>query len=139
MAAPGYGRPATTNGRVRFRGDEARHATSLGVVLTDPVDLPAVLPEDVTRSGETSRVVPDDVDEGGGLCRLEPAVDAVSDHHMRDWPMVWRERPGYHVRLCSHGIGHPDPDDIVDLQAIGGVSARHRCDGCCIAPLRKPG
>ncbi|MGY1844354.1 hypothetical protein [Modestobacter sp. SYSU DS0875] len=55
---------------------------------------------------------------------------------MREWPRVWRADRGYHVRLCPHRLGHPDPDDVVDLQALGGVSARHHCDGCCIAPLR---
>ena len=59
-----------------------------------------------------------------------------SDHHMRTWPTVWRPAYGYADRICPHGIGHPDPDDVVALQAVGGASAEHACDGCCIAPLR---
>ena len=59
-----------------------------------------------------------------------------SNHHMRTWPKVWREFYGYSDRMCSHGIGHPDPDDVVHLQGLGEVSTEHACDGCCIAPLR---
>lgn len=46
-----------------------------------------------------------------------------SDHHMRGWPLNWRDDWGIMERICPHGIGHPDPDDIGD-----GV---HSCDGCC--------
>ena len=55
---------------------------------------------------------------------------------MRNWPKVWRPYYGYFDRLCPHDIGHPDPDDVIDLQAVGGICADHVCDGCCIAPLR---
>jgi hypothetical protein len=30
-------------------------------------------------------------------------------------------------RICEHGIGHPDPDQIMRDEA-GWV---HGCDGCC--------
>ena len=59
-----------------------------------------------------------------------------SNHHMRTWPKVWRELYGYSDRMCSHGVGHPDPDDVVHLQGLGEVNTEHACDGCCIAPLR---
>ena len=58
-----------------------------------------------------------------------------SKHHMRTWPKVWREFYGYSDRMCSHGVGHPDPDDVVHLQALGEAWTEHACDGCCIAPL----
>jgi hypothetical protein len=32
---------------------------------------------------------------------------------------------GIMERICEHGIGHPDPDGILD----DGV---HGCDGCCV-------
>jgi hypothetical protein len=69
--------------------------------------------------------------EGHGCSAHHP-----SQHHMRDWPKVWRPYYGYSDRLCPHGVGHPDPDDIIDLQAAGGVSSAHSCDGCCLAPPR---
>jgi hypothetical protein len=33
-------------------------------------------------------------------------------------------------RICSHGIGHPDPDDISIIN--GKDDGAHNCDGCCI-------
>ncbi len=67
---------------------------------------------------------------GRGCSRHHP-----SEHHMRTWPKVWREYYGYSDRMCSHGFGHPDPDDVVHLQGVREVVTAHPCDGCCIAPL----
>ena len=51
-----------------------------------------------------------------------------SSHHMRSFPQNWREDRQIMERVCSHGVGHPDPDEI-DLNVKGrGV---HGCDGCC--------
>lgn len=47
-----------------------------------------------------------------------------SDHHMRTWVQHWREDRGIMERICKHGIGHPDPDEISD-------DTVHGCDGCC--------
>ncbi len=55
-----------------------------------------------------------------------------SDHHMLTWPQNWRGDKGMMERLCHHGIGHPDPDDLkVRTTSSAGV---HGCDGCCAAP-----
>jgi hypothetical protein len=80
----------------------------------------------------TSITDPDDhaACEGRGCSRDHPSA-----HHMQTWPLVWRRYYGYCDRICPHGIGHPDPDDVVGLQSVGGASAAHSCDGCCIAPL----
>jgi hypothetical protein len=51
-----------------------------------------------------------------------------SDHHMRKMRQHWRGDRGIMERLCSHGIGHPDPDDPTD-------DTVHGCDGCCRPPL----
>lgn len=55
-----------------------------------------------------------------------------SDHSMRDFPTHWRADRGVMERICPHGIGHPDPDDLAHLERTGrkgeGV---HGCDGCC--------
>ncbi len=54
-----------------------------------------------------------------------------SDHHMKDWPQNWRPDRGIMERLCSHGVGHPDPDDPAmkfDYERI------HGCDMCCHDP-----
>jgi hypothetical protein len=56
-----------------------------------------------------------------------------SEHHMRNWPLVWRDDRGIFERTCPHGIGHPDPDSLrraveYDEDTYAGV---HGCDGCC--------
>jgi len=63
-------------------------------------------------------------------------VHNPSEHHMRDWPQIWRsDWGGFMERACPHGIGHPDPDDLRVRTAPGmGV---HGCDGCCRKPDRE--
>jgi hypothetical protein len=65
------------------------------------------------------------------------SIHHPSDHHMRDWPMVWRDFHMYFERQCSHGIGHPDPDDMAYQRALNGrddLIGVHGCDGCCFRP-----
>jgi len=53
-----------------------------------------------------------------------------TDHHMRSFKQFYRFGRGIMERICSHGVGHPDPDDIrIINKADDGV---HDCDGCCI-------
>ena len=47
-----------------------------------------------------------------------------SNHHMAEWPQAWREDRYLMERICPHGIGHPDPDDL-------NPDITHGCDGCC--------
>lgn len=47
-----------------------------------------------------------------------------SDHVMRDFPTHWRVDRGFMERICTHGVGHPDPDDPF-------ADPVHGCDGCC--------
>ncbi len=70
---------------------------------------------------------------GRACCIHEP-----SDHSMRDFPRYWREDRGIMERICPHGIGHPDPDDIAwQVMAFAQEGrdptglAVHGCDGCC--------
>jgi hypothetical protein len=51
-----------------------------------------------------------------------------TDHQMRSWPLHWRADRGILERTCTHGIGHPDPDQTL---SDGGI---HGCDGCCHTP-----
>ena len=50
---------------------------------------------------------------------------------MSTWPKVRRES-GLIERKCPHGIGHPDPDSVAEMEATGrkGYDV-HGCDGCC--------
>ena len=50
-----------------------------------------------------------------------------SNHHMRAWKQHWRSDIGIMERLCEHGVGHPDPDEMF----TDGI---HGCDGCCYDP-----
>lgn len=45
-------------------------------------------------------------------------------HSMSGFPQRWRNDRGFMERICLHGIGHPDPDDII-------MDRTHGCDGCC--------
>lgn len=55
-----------------------------------------------------------------------------SDHKMRDWPLNWRGDRGLMERICPHGIGHPDPDDLAYQDPDGSKAIGvHGCDGCC--------
>jgi hypothetical protein len=71
-------------------------------------------------------------------CRLDHCcIHNPSDHHMRDWPRVWRSDRQMMERTCVHGIGHPDPDHMAyALTKPGRVgeyeSGVHGCDGCCL-------
>ena len=47
-----------------------------------------------------------------------------SDHHMKAWPQTWRGDRRLMERICPHGVGHPDPDDL-------NPDTVHGCDGCC--------
>lgn len=56
-----------------------------------------------------------------------------SDHNMRSFPTYWRADRGIMERICPHGVGHPDPDDLVfqDAHFPNRAAGVHGCDGCC--------
>lgn len=71
-------------------------------------------------------------------------VHRPSDHHMRDWPINYRADKGVSERICPHGVGHDDPDDVdyqlYNFRKSGGdpkhekYIGSHGCDGCCLPP-----
>jgi hypothetical protein len=65
-------------------------------------------------------------------------LHSPSAHHMVTWPTLFRADLGIMERICPHGIGHPDPDDLAFHVSLGhdwlGV---HGCDGCCVPPESK--
>ena len=67
-------------------------------------------------------------DQCAGHCPLH----SPSDHHMTAWRLLWRDDWGLFERICEHGVGHPDPDDVAFKRSRRregfGV---HGCDGCC--------
>lgn len=66
-------------------------------------------------------------------CEGHPCVvHHPSEHHMRGWQLNWRGDRDLMERLCPHGVGHPDPDDMTYQRSIGqGWQGVHGCDGCC--------
>lgn len=59
-------------------------------------------------------------------------VHNPSDHHMRTWPLNWRDDRGMMERVCPHFIGHPDPDDMAyHREVVRKDLGVHGCDGCC--------
>lgn len=77
--------------------------------------------------------------DGNGCC-----IHSPSDHHMKEWPLVWDQENKQMQRVCQHGCCHPDPDDVAFrarrpdyVQSANG--SKHWCDGCCQKdyPIRK--
>lgn len=71
-------------------------------------------------------------------CKGRPcSIHNPSEHHMRDWVMVWRSDRQLMERICPlHGVGHPDPDHMDWLRRsygdeIAKVEGIHGCCGCC--------
>jgi hypothetical protein len=69
----------------------------------------------------------------GELCAGRPCpIHNQTDHHMRDWPLLWRDDRGIFERVCPHGVGHPDPDQLDYWRETGqDAQAIHGCEGCC--------
>lgn len=61
----------------------------------------------------------------GDACTLHKRTK----HHMREFRQFWRSDRGIMERICTHGIGHPDPDDYRIIN--GDDPGIHGCDGCC--------
>jgi hypothetical protein len=55
-----------------------------------------------------------------------------TNHHMRSWKQIWRNDRGIFERICSHGVGHPDPDQFPRWEETNRMyEAVHGCDRCC--------
>jgi hypothetical protein len=64
-------------------------------------------------------------------CRGRPcAIHNPSRHHMRDWPTHWRDDRMMMERMCKHGVGHPDPDDLAFKMETGNNDSAG-IHGCC--------
>lgn len=82
-----------------------------------------------TNTGQIAwNVHPPRLCEGRGCWVHHP-----SDHHMRQWPVHLRDDYGFVTaeRICPHGVGHPDPDDLAYQKSVGRDVSIHGCDDCC--------
>lgn len=91
-----------------------------------------IMPDEAVRK----LPVKDEVLQGGEVVYAHGAAECVRPcpihwptlHHMRTWPQHWRSDRGIIERICTHGVGHPDPDDKSPDKTHGC-----RC-GCCWLP-----
>lgn len=65
-----------------------------------------------------------------------------SEHPLSEAPLNWRSDRGLMERICEHGVGHPDPDDLAHKRRLHGDDFAwgegiHGCcgHGCC-APTK---
>lgn len=82
----------------------------------------------ITGTGQVVRVHP------VASCDAPCPIHAPTAHRMRDYPTHYRADRGIMERVCPHGVGHPDPDDI--RIRTGGDPGVHGCDGCCWTTAR---
>jgi hypothetical protein len=75
---------------------------------------------------------------GPDVCRGEfCCIHNPSRHKLSAAPLNWRADRALMERVCSHGFGHPDPDDLAHKKRIlgdrysGYAFESHGCDGCC--------
>lgn len=59
-----------------------------------------------------------------------------SPHVLLHLNQQWRSAAYLMERICSHGVGHPDPDHISAVAKLKGhafapTQSLHGCDGCC--------
>ena len=88
------------------------------------------------HDGRLMKVHGSDECSGPNCCIHNP-----SDHPLKDAPLSWRSDHVLMERICEHGIGHPDPDDLDHWRRQIGhlpqsekfltARAEHSCDGCC--------
>lgn len=67
------------------------------------------------------------------LCRGHGcSIHRPSNHSMNRFRRHYRFDRAMMERICPHGVGHPDPDDLAfkarENLPVDGV---HGCDGCC--------
>jgi hypothetical protein len=99
------------------------------------------IPEGMERYDPENNNIQHMVVHAAGTCRYPDrcVVHNKSQHHMRSWPQWWREDRGMFERLCPHGIGHPDPDQVYywRMTLVGryaNAEEVHGCDMCCVNP-----
>lgn len=65
------------------------------------------------------------------MCSGNCCIHNPSDHHMKDFPTHWRDDRGLMERICKHGVGHPDPDDLAYKKKMGMDIKVESVHGCC--------
>ena len=84
--------------------------------------------EYITGTGQTLKVHSKEQCKGRHCVIHNP-----SDHPLKNAPTHWRSDRQMMERICVHGVGHPDPDELAhrarnNLPDSNGI---HGCCGCC--------
>ena len=110
--------------------------------MTDPLDL---TPSQLEMLADATNLANSDMTivENGTL-RTHSADACAGRHcwvhdpspsHMETWTIRWRSDKGTAERVCRHGLGHPDIDDVTYHLSVGRDVSVHGCDGCCDVPI----
>ena len=118
---------------IRNKLDSGRACGDWAVGLIDDIDIEDIFNEDepeIDKDGDTW------TDAFGtvlhnvhpvGTCKHENCtIHNPSDRAEAIGKQKWRTDRGMMERVCSHGHGHPDPDEF-----LYGDALAHACDGCC--------
>lgn len=114
----------------------------------DPKTGKGVIPRQLTAVEVIEMVIEDNmeifVDGNGREVRVHPAgtcagqncsIHNPSNHPLKEAPLNWRDDRKMMERICTHGVGHPDPDDVAYNVGVLGADeetySTHGCDGCC--------
>jgi hypothetical protein len=110
----------------------------VSAVIQDPEDLTRYLIAATTNAffgAHQGVAVLENVHPETACAGRNCVIHNPSNHHMRLWPLVWRDDKGVMERTCPHGVGHPDPDDAAFLMSVGREHLTiHGCDLCCAGP-----
>jgi hypothetical protein len=120
---------------IRAKLDSGRACGDWAVSVIDDIDIEGIFDE----SEKTVKVQADVdhwVDDFGtvihkvhknGTCKQDYCtIHNPSDRAKAIGKQKWRLDRGMMERVCSHGTGHPDPDEF-----LYGKALAHACDGCC--------
>lgn len=118
-----------------WRESEAGSRTTC--ILKQTIAAKWTLREDVVeivgRTGGVLVTHAPDACAGENCCVHNP-----SEHQLSAAPLLWRSDRKLMERVCDHGCGHPDPDDLAHKkrsmtpeQYENGAWGVHGCCGCC--------
>ena len=85
-----------------------------------------MLEDFITGTGQKLKIHPKEECKGHYCACHNP-----SDHHMKDWPLHWRDDRGFFERIDPMGVGHPDPDEIAYHKQLGRDISLHGCNSYC--------
>lgn len=116
---------------------ESESGSRTTLILKQTIAAKWTLREDVVeivgRTGGVLVTHAPDACAGENCCVHNPSA-----HPLSTAPLNWRGDRGRMERICEHGVGHPDPDDLAYKRSVmshakysSGAWGIHGCDRCC--------